>query len=153
MLTTSVKIGNKYNYTEEKIEQALTFLRTTDFTGMEPGKVAIDGDRIFAEIQEYTTKDPKDCRFETHRKYYDIQYVAEGEEFFGYIPLSELEEDTGYDETRDLEFYKEPENPGWIHLRKGDLAIVSPEDGHKPRCIGDAPCKVKKIVVKVLVES
>ena len=77
MLTTSVKIGNKYNYTEEKIEQALTFLRTTDFTGMEPGKVAIDGDRIFAEIQEYTTKDPKDCRFETHRKYYDIQYVAE----------------------------------------------------------------------------
>ena len=97
MLTTSVKIGNKYNYTEEKIEQALTFLRTTDFTGMEPGKVAIDGDRIFAEIQEYTTKDPKDCRFETHRKYYDIQYVAEGEEFFGYIPLSELEEDTGYD--------------------------------------------------------
>ena len=44
MLTTSVKIGNKYNYTEEKIEQALTFLRTTDFTGMEPGKVAIDGD-------------------------------------------------------------------------------------------------------------
>ena len=45
---------------------------------MEPGKVAIDGDRIFAEIQEYTTKDPKDCRFETHRKYYDIQYVAEG---------------------------------------------------------------------------
>jgi biofilm protein TabA len=120
---------------------------------MEPGKVAIDGDRIFAEIQEYTTKDPKDCRFETHRKYYDIQYVAEGEEFFGYIPLSELEEDTGYDETRDLEFYKEPENPGWIHLRKGDFAIVSPEDGHKPRCIGDAPCKVKKIVVKVLVES
>ncbi len=28
--------------------------------------------------------------------------------------------------------------------RKGDFAIVSPEDGHKPRCIGDAPCKVKK---------
>ena len=83
--------------------------------------MVIDGDKIFAEIQEYTTKDPKDCRFETHRKYYDIQYVAEGEEFFGYIPLSELEEDTGYDPERDLEFYKEPENPGWIHLRKGDF--------------------------------
>ena len=69
MLTTSVKIGNKYNYTEEKIERALDFLRTTDFSGMEPGKVVIDGDKIFAEIQEYTTKAPKDCRFETHRKF------------------------------------------------------------------------------------
>lgn len=49
MLTTSVKIGNKYNYTEEKIERALDFLRTTDFSGMEPGKVVIDGDKIFAE--------------------------------------------------------------------------------------------------------
>lgn len=92
---------------------------------MEPGKVAIDGDRIFAEIQEYTTKDPKDCRFETHRKYYDIQYVAEGEEFFGYIPLSELEEDTGYDETRDLEFYKEP----------GEIRLDSPEERRLRHCL------------------
>ena len=30
MLTTSVKIGNKYNYTEEKIERVLDFLRTTE---------------------------------------------------------------------------------------------------------------------------
>lgn len=153
MLTTNIRTGNTYDYSEEKIERALEFLRTTDFTGMEPGKIQIDGDRIYAEVQEYTTKRAEECRFETHRKYYDIQYVAEGEEYFGYIPLAELETDTGYDEEKDLEFYKEPENPGWIHLRRGDFAIVSPEDGHKPRCIGDAPCKVKKIVVKVLVQE
>lgn len=153
MLTTSVKIGNKYDYTKEKFERALEFLRTTDFSEMKPGKIDIDGERIFAEVQEYTTMPETDCRFETHRRYYDIQYVAEGEEYFGYIPLAKLEPDTGYDASRDLEFYKEPENPGKIHLRAGDFAIVSPEDGHKPRCIGDKPCKVKKIVVKVLVEE
>lgn len=153
MLTTSVKIGTKYNYSDETMKRALEFLRTTDFARMEPGKIEIDGDRVFAEVQEYTTKKAEECRFETHRKYFDIQYVAEGEEYFGYIPASELEKDTGYDEEKDLEFYKEPDSPGWIHLRKGDFAIVSPEDGHKPRCIGDAPCKVKKIVVKVLVKD
>mgnify|MGYP000629920135 CR=1 FL=1 len=78
--------------------------------------------------------------------------MAEGEEFFGYIPLSELEEDTGYDPERDLEFYKEPENPGWIHLRKVILPL-SLRRRAQARCIGDAPCKVKKIVVKVLVEA
>ena len=152
MLTTSVKIGNKYNYTEEKIEQALTFLRTTDFTGMEPGKVAIDGDRIFAEIQEYTTKDPKDCRFETHRKYYDIQYVAEGEECFGYAPVNTMLASMEYDEERDLIFYEEPAEAGAVILKKGDFAIVPPEDGHAPRRMTAAgPCKVKKIVVKIKI--
>ena len=67
-------------------------------------------------------------------------------------PLEELKKDTGYDETRDLEFYQFPEVNGRIHLKKGDFAVVSPDDGHQPRCIGKAPCKVKKIVVKVKVD-
>ena len=153
MLTTSLKLADKYDYLEERFQKAFRFLKNTDLLALPVGNVPIDGENIYANVQSYRTMEPSDCPFEGHKKYFDIQYVAEGEEFFGYIPLSELEEDTGYDETRDLEFYKEPENPGWIHLRKGDFAIVSPEDGHKPRCIGDAPCKVKKIVVKVLVES
>ncbi len=110
MLTTSVKIEIKIQLPEEKIEQALTFLRTTDFTGMEPGKVAIDGDRIFAEIQEYTTKDPKMTAGSRLTGNTTISSMWQRGRIFGYIPLSELEEDTGYDETRDLEFYKEPEN-------------------------------------------
>ncbi|MDB2133089.1 hypothetical protein PMX39_10665 [Enterocloster clostridioformis] len=28
---------------------------------------------------------------------------------------------------------------------------MAPEDAHKPRCIAGAPCKVRKIVVKVRV--
>ena len=107
---------------------------------------------IFAEVQEYVTKPENECRFESHKKYFDIQYMAEGEEYFGFIPLEELKKDTGYDETRDLEFYQFPEVNGRIHLKKGDFAVVSPDDGHQPRCIGKAPCKVKKIVVKVKVD-
>ena len=47
MLTTSVKIGNRYNYTSKKIEKALEFLRTTDFSdkrtltfGKDRGKIS-----------------------------------------------------------------------------------------------------------------
>ncbi|XCP86630.1 YhcH/YjgK/YiaL family protein [Roseburia hominis] len=152
MLTERKDQQRTYDYLAPKFQTALTFLRETDFSKISEGKIEIDGENIFAEIQEYTTKPQEECRFESHRKYFDIQYMAEGEEYFGYIPVKELKEDTGYDEERDLEFYQMPEINGRIHLKKGDYAIVSPDDGHRPRCIGTAPCKVKKIVVKVKVD-
>ncbi len=152
MLTTEIELVEKYDYLADKFKRAFRFLKETDFTGVRPGRIEIDGEDIFAEVQEYETKPEADCRFESHRKYFDIQYMAEGEEYFGYIPLKELEKDTGYDEERDLEFYLPPRTYGRVHLKKGDFAVVSPEDGHQPRCIGEAPCQVKKIVVKVKVE-
>ena len=152
MLTTTIDHAEKYNYLGERFRKAFAFLRDTDFSVLSEGKVEIDGENIFAEVQEYVTKPENECRFESHKKYFDIQYMAEGEEYFGFIPLEELKKDTGYDETRELEFYQFPEVNGRIHLKKGDFAVVSPDDGHQPRCIGKAPCKVKKIVVKVKVD-
>lgn len=152
MLTTKQTLAVKYDYTAEKFQKAFQFLETTDFSRYGAGKIEIQGEDIFAEIQEYTTMPEEECRFESHKVYFDIQYMAEGEEYFGYIPLEELEPDTEYDSTRDLAFYKEPKTSGRVHLRKGDFAIVAPEDGHKPRCIGEKPCWVKKVVVKVKVD-
>lgn len=152
MLTTIIGNEAAYDYNTEKFRKAFQFLKETDFSKVKEGRIVIDGDNIFAEVQEYTTKPENECPFEAHRKYFDIQYMAEGEEYFGFIPKRELEEDTGYDENRDLEFFKSPKISGRIHLTKGAFAIVSPEDGHQPRCIGEAPCKVKKVVVKVKVD-
>lgn len=152
MLTTNKALGMKYDYMAEKFQKAFDFLENTDFSKCGSGRIEIQGDDIFAEVQEYTTMPEEECRFESHRVYFDIQYMAEGEEYFGYIPLKELEIDMEYDSERDLAFYKEPKTSGRIHLRKGDFAIVAPEDGHKPRCIGEAACPVKKVVVKVKVD-
>ena len=151
MLTTTITNSLKYDYLAEKFQKAFTFLKETDFSEIPECKIEIDGTDIFAEVQEYTTMPSEACRFESHKKYFDIQYMAEGEEYFGYIPVGELEADTGYDEFRDLEFYKMPKTSGRIHLKKGDFAIVSPDDAHQPRCIGETACSVKKIVVKVKV--
>lgn len=153
MLTTTIKNAEKYDYLGSRFKKAFAFLRNTDFSVLSEGKIEIEGDDIFAEVQEYVTKPESECRFESHKKYFDIQFMAEGEEYFGFIPLEELEKDTGYDEERDLEFYKFPEVSGRLHLKKGDFAVVSPDDGHQPRCIGKAPCQVKKIVVKVRTDQ
>ncbi len=61
----------------------------------------------------------------------------------------DLKEKAPYDSEKDLVFFEEPERSGQILLEAGDLAVVPPEDAHKPRCIAGEKCRVKKIVVKV----
>lgn len=65
------------------IEQALDFLRNTDFRTLEPGVVEIDGKNIFAQIIDMTTRDAAENRPEVHRRYLDIQFLAWGEETIG----------------------------------------------------------------------
>lgn len=151
MLTTTLKLADKYNYLEDKFKKAFEFLRTTDLKNLPVGKAEIMGDEIFASVQEYTTMAADTCKFEAHDKYFDIQYVVSGMEQFGYVSRDGLEVDTPYDEVNDLIFYKDPEHFGSVLLNEGDFAIVPPEDAHKPRCIEKTPCSVKKIVVKVRV--
>ena len=144
MLTTTMKYAEKYNYLDEKFQKAFCFLRETDLLALPVGNVPIDGEEIYANVQSYTTMTPEDCPFEAHRKYFDIQYVAEGEEVFGYEPLDNL--------TPAMEYDEEPDQSGSIVLKAGDFAIVPPEDGHAPRRMTkNGACQVKKIVVKVKV--
>ncbi|MBS6722971.1 MAG: YhcH/YjgK/YiaL family protein [Clostridiales bacterium] len=152
MLTTNLSLAEKYDYLSDKFKKAFTFLRETDLSALPVGNIAIDGEDVYANVQSYTTMAAEECPFESHRAYFDLQYVAEGEECFGYTPVETLTPSMDYDAERDLIFYNEPEESGAVILKKGDFAIVPPEDGHAPRRMTAAgPCKVKKIVVKIKV--
>lgn len=153
MLTTTVDEALKYDYYNDRFKAAFKFLQETDFSQYnEPCEIPIIGRDVYAQVQLYTTKPVEECKFEAHRVYYDIQYMADGEEYMGFTPLKNLEEDTGYDAGNDLEFFKMPKTYGRLYLQTGDFAVVSPEDGHMPRCIGEKSRPVKKIVVKVRVK-
>ena len=67
-----------------------------------------------------------------------------------YAPLEGLAKVQPFDEDADFGLYCTPERPSSIVLRAGDVAVLAPEDAHKPGCALDAPCCVRKIVVKVL---
>jgi len=149
MLTTSLKLADKYNYLEDKFKKAYQFLREADLMALPLGRTDIDGDNIFVNVQEYISMPANECKYEAHNKYFDIQYVVEGKEQFLYVAREGLEIDTPYDDEKDLVFFKDPELDGSVLLKAGDLAIVAPEDAHKPRCIADVPCKVRKIVIKI----
>ena len=96
------------------------------------GNTPIDGDEVFANVQAYTTLPDADAPFESHEKYFDLQFVVSGEERFGYAPRDLCKPAMAYDADRDLVFYEEPAESGCIILKAGDFAIVPPEDAHAP---------------------
>ena len=151
MLTSNLNVVEKYDYLAEKFRKGYEFLRTADLKALPVGRVDIEGDDIYASVQEYTSLKADTCKFEAHNRYFDIQYVVEGEEQFGYAKREDLTEDSPYDETNDIVFFREPEEAGTVLLKAGDCIVVAPEDAHKPRCQAKEACRVKKVVIKVRV--
>ncbi|MGL5435713.1 MAG: YhcH/YjgK/YiaL family protein [Lachnospiraceae bacterium] len=151
MLTTNKKYALKYDYLSDSFKKAFEFLEQEKLGELEPGKYPIDDEQVVAYIQHYTTVDPVDLRFETHDKYFDIQYIISGRESFGYVKRDGLTVLDSYNEAGDITFYQEPLNSSVIVLEAGDFATVAPEDAHKPRVMAGTACEVKKVVVKIKV--
>jgi YhcH/YjgK/YiaL family protein len=150
MYFANISIAEKYNYLEDKFLRAYKWLRENDIMTLAVGSYPIIGEDVFALVQEYTTIDPSEGEFETHEKFFDIQYVVSGREQFGICKRDGLKESQRFDE-RDLIFYEEPKLSGMVLLMPGDFIVVAPEDAHKPKLHAGEPCEVKKVVVKVRI--
>ena len=145
-------IGNEYKYdlTNGAFQTAFAFLHREDLAALPEGWIELGGG-VRASVQHYTTMDPATLSFETHEKFFDIQYLVEGLELLGVCTRQGLAVKTPYDAGNDVTFYEDPAQAGAVLLRGGDYVIFAPEDAHKPRCVAGAPLAVKKIVVKVPV--
>ena len=149
----SVKNGfeYKYDFTAKKFRIAFEFLKRKDLAELPVGWIEL-GEGVRASIQRYDSFRWNDNRFETHEKYFDVQYVIEGMELCGVCDRSELGKvAVPYSPENDITFYEEPLHYGTVFLNAGDLIVLGPEDAHKPRCAVGEPMPIKKVVVKVPV--
>ena len=134
----------------QAVRQALDFLRGTDFTTLPDGRYDIDGERCYAKLARYTTKRAEACRPEAHRRYADIQYMVEGEEYIEVCPLGpDLVVHTPYDAAQDIIFFEGLVPETSFPLTAGDFAILLPKDVHRPGVAVDEPHSVVKVVVKI----
>ena len=111
----------------------------------------MEGEHLFVSVDDYTTKDKSETRYESHRKYIDIQYVIEGEELMGLTTLDKVEITEPYNEEKDIAFY-EFEGGDYIKATPGNFVLFFPEDVHRPVMKVNENSRVRKIVVKVLIE-
>lgn len=110
------------------------------------------GKRAFVMVQKYTTSSGKDSKFESHIKYADLHYIAEGTERNAWQKLNALEKQTEYDEEKDFQLHHIPANYLSVALYPGDMTIFFPEDAHIPRLSNSAPTAVTKYMFKIHVD-
>ena len=58
-------------------KKAFDFLKSTDFSTKEAGKIVLDGDDLYVSIAEPVGKSKDAAKMETHNKYIDIQMRSE----------------------------------------------------------------------------
>ena len=151
MIVDRIENKNLYVNLSPGIGAALTYLAETDDVSLEPGRYDIDGDDVFALVQEYETIPVEQGKWECHRKYADIQFIVEGTEQIGYASVPDMEVVTAYNQDKDISFLTGKGD--FVTLNKGFFGIYFPEDAHQPKIApGKAIGKVKKIVVKVKVD-
>ena len=117
------------------------------------GRYPIDREQVFALVQSYDTGPATERRFETHRRNIDIQYIVAGRERILHLPFAGLEVETPYDSDVDAVFYHDPAASSSILLTAGDFAIFHPQDAHKGGCMAGGREAVRKVVIKVGVDS
>lgn len=150
MIVTSLSSAGRYQALGSPVSAGLEYLRGFDASTPD-GRYPIDGDRVFAIVASYDTAPATGKRFESHRRHIDIQYVAAGRERILHTPARALGVETEYDTEHDIIFYHDPSACSSVLLGPGDMAILFPEDAHKPGCMAGGRDPVRKVVVKVRI--
>ncbi|HEX8392311.1 MAG TPA: YhcH/YjgK/YiaL family protein [Longimicrobium sp.] len=148
MILTSLAASAPYEVLGPRVAAGLRWLRSVDGT-IADGRHEIDGDDVFALVARYETGPSTEKRFEAHRVYVDLQYVAEGSERILHAPAAAMQVEVPYAAENDIVWFAEPPFASSLLMRAGNLAILHPDDAHKPGCMAGGRHAVTKIVVKV----
>lgn len=150
MILDSLGRLDLYRGLPPRVVAALEFLGTRDPAILPLGRIEIDGDRLYALVQEYETKPPAPAAWEAHRRYIDVQFLAAGEERIGAADIGAMRLAQPYDETRDVAFFTGEGD--FFTLTPGRFAVFVPHDVHLPGLAVVSPGRVRKIVVKAAVK-
>lgn len=86
---------------------AFDWLKTATET-TPPGVQKLEGDDVTVNVHGYDTLPRDRCRFESHRRYVDLQYCISGGEVIDWCLASDLVSDGEYDSEKDVQFYRPP---------------------------------------------
>lgn len=144
------KIENYILYANltERLAKGFEFIINTDLVKIEPGTYEIENKAVFAIVQDYDTKEIKDCVLEGHTKYIDIQYIVQGTELMGVV-IKKDQKAISSDLDKDYTFYEGITS--FVRVEEGMFTIFFPDDLHMPCVQAGESSRVKKVVVKVLI--
>jgi YhcH/YjgK/YiaL family protein len=148
MIIDKIENYGLYANLTERLAKGFEFIKNTDLVQIESGTYEIENKAVFAIVQEYDTKEIKDCVLEGHTKYIDIQYVIEGAELMG-VTTKKNQKVVTSNLDKDYTFYEGETT--YIRLEAGMFTVFFPDDLHRPCVLDGQSSRVKKVVVKVQI--
>lgn len=150
MIADNLNKAEIYFCLNNKFPAAFEFIKEALKSNLAIGKYEIDGENLYAVVQEYVTKPFEDGVYEGHEKYIDIQFIISDVEQIGVADIGKLKAKTKYNAENDFCLYENINDDSNLVLREKDFAVFFPHDLHKPGlAFENNPTPVKKIVVKV----
>lgn len=135
-----------YGYISPLMDKVLEFFRTTDLSTLVPGRIDLQGDDLFVNVNRQDAQTRQEVPIEAHREYIDIQVPISCDEEMGFISAPFLPAPSKpYSAERDVAFY-----PGlcetYLNVRKGMFTVFFPGEGHAPAITESG---ITKLIVKI----
>ncbi len=147
MIIDSLKNSARYEQLNPYFKQAFDYLKNTNLSQLEAGKVILVEDALIVNINDTRLKNKPDAKLEVHNKYIDIQVPVSVDETFGWKDRSACSDVLHpFDTEKDVEFYNDTPTK-YFTLQPSEFVIFFPEDGHAP-CVGEGD--IKKIIIKII---
>lgn len=144
-------LAESYFKFKDRWDMAFQFLKSNDLQNLS-GRHNLDGNNVYVMVSDYNSKDKSETRYEVHKKYVDIQYVAVGEEYMGKASLAQVGEATApYNEASDIAYFAYEDGDYYLATPE-TFFIFFPDEVHRPSIKVNESVPIKRIVVKLLVE-
>ena len=136
-----------YFANNEKFKKVLEAYNEFIKNPFENGKIEIIPEKIWCNVSKYETKSPEGAKYESHRKFCDVQVMFDGEEIFGWAPFDECTVTDPFGDG-DCAFMTSEHNQ-FFDLKKGYFAVFFPQDAHMPCLQSENSKTAHKLVFKV----
>lgn len=148
MILDTLSNAQRYYALHPLFQQLFDYVCTHDLANAPAGRLTLDGDKLFINVNDSQLVPAEEQKLEVHRRYIDVHFPLSCSERVGWTPLEHLgESDAPFNEESDFAVYSQPAET-YFTLQPGQFCIVWPEDAHAP-IIGEG--KIRKLVAKVLI--
>jgi biofilm protein TabA len=143
----SVEFERQYEANPALWDKVFQFLGDSKLATLAPGKYPIEGTDAYATVAASPPKNLDDVKWESHRKFIDLQYVIAGKVKLGVATVSSATVTAPYDETRDAANYAAEGK--YYEATPEEFFLFFPQDAHRPDIKIDGYDTLKKLVIKV----
>ena len=155
MIVDHIQNIERYHGLSRGIDALIDWLASNDWRTLEVGRTEIDGNRVFANVMDATTRLADNAHYETHARYMDLQVDICGREAFQ-VAQGAVNEITPFSEEQDFGLCDAADEAVVFGcLGNGRFALFMAGEPHMPTLEfpGDGQRDVKKICFKILVDE